>query len=106
VRIEVHGYSDASGPVQVRRRLSERRAQAVLDYLVGAGIDANRIVAVGHGAAVQPRPYAKDSYSVSSDGIELTLRDPALEAAAARVMSELAELLDPTYVLPLARLSP
>jgi hypothetical protein len=34
------------------------------------------------------------------------IKDPATDAAAQRVMWDLAELLDPTYVPPLARLSP
>jgi outer membrane protein OmpA-like peptidoglycan-associated protein len=106
VRIEIHGYTDASGPVQVRRRLSERRAQAALDYLVGAGVEASRIVAIGHGATAPRASNTTEQNRARNRRIEFTVRDPALEAAAARVMWDLAELLDPTYVPPLARLSP
>lgn len=49
--ITVHGYTDSTGPAAYNRKLSERRALAVARYLIQAGVDAARIVVVGHGDA-------------------------------------------------------
>jgi len=49
--IVIEGFTDSSGTPQVNQRLSERRATAVRDALVRGGIEPNRIVARGLGAA-------------------------------------------------------
>ncbi len=49
--IEIRGHSDASGPEPELMVLSLRRARAVLRYLSGAGIDQERMVAVGLGSS-------------------------------------------------------
>ncbi len=48
-RISVEGHTDATGTDQYNQQLSERRAQAVLQTLVGGGVDSTRITAVGFG---------------------------------------------------------
>jgi outer membrane protein OmpA-like peptidoglycan-associated protein len=47
----VVGYADRLGAAPYNQQLSERRAQAVMAYLVGEGIDANRIHDEGMGQA-------------------------------------------------------
>ncbi|HEX4870970.1 MAG TPA: OmpA family protein [Nevskiaceae bacterium] len=49
IKVEVGGHTDARGSEAYNQRLSEQRAQAVLDYLVAAGIDAGRLSAAGYG---------------------------------------------------------
>ncbi|MEI9902328.1 MAG: hypothetical protein WDN31_22130 [Hyphomicrobium sp.] len=44
--------------------------------------------------------------SAYSRRVEITVRDPGMASAARRVMWDLAELLDPTYVPAVAELSP
>jgi OmpA-OmpF porin, OOP family len=48
--IEVAGHTDAVGETAANQALSERRAQAVVDYLVKAGLPASRFSAVGYGS--------------------------------------------------------
>lgn len=48
-RIELGGYTDSDGTPQRNETLSRIRAQAVLDYLVAAGIAGDRLTAVGYG---------------------------------------------------------
>jgi outer membrane protein OmpA-like peptidoglycan-associated protein len=48
-RVSVVGHTDAVGPVAYNQRLSERRAAAAKDYLVGRGIPADQIDARGEG---------------------------------------------------------
>jgi len=47
--IHVTGHTDRIGSTKYNQKLSERRANAVRDYLVGKGIPADRIVAEGKG---------------------------------------------------------
>jgi OOP family OmpA-OmpF porin len=49
--VVVTGYTDRIGSEKYNQKLSERRANAVKDYLVGKGIAANRLSAVGKGKA-------------------------------------------------------
>lgn len=52
LRVEVAGHTDAVGAENYNQGLSERRARAVYDYLVGKGIDASRMVGpTGYGEA-------------------------------------------------------
>src|SRR5262249_8311742 len=46
--IEVGGHTDTDGEDAANQALSEKRAQAVVDYLVKAGLPANRFTAVGY----------------------------------------------------------
>jgi OOP family OmpA-OmpF porin len=52
--VEVAGHTDAVGSDAYNQFLSEKRAEAVKAYLVGRGVPANRINAVGYGES-QPR---------------------------------------------------
>ncbi len=49
VRVEVRGYTDDRGSEEYNIGLSERRAQAVFDFLVREGVDANRMIVRGYG---------------------------------------------------------
>jgi outer membrane protein OmpA-like peptidoglycan-associated protein len=49
VRIEIAGHTDNVGDKKVNKALSQKRADAVRDYLVSKGIDGARIKAVGYG---------------------------------------------------------
>ncbi len=48
--IEVAGYTDSDGDSAANQALSEKRAQAVVDYMVKAGLPASRFTAVGYGS--------------------------------------------------------
>ncbi len=47
--IHVVGHTDSVGSESYNQRLSERRAQSVVDYLAAQGIDRNRLFAIGRG---------------------------------------------------------
>ncbi len=49
IHLEIAAYTDSRGSDAYNLALSERRANAALDYLVAKGVDSNRIVAIGHG---------------------------------------------------------
>jgi outer membrane protein OmpA-like peptidoglycan-associated protein len=49
VRVEIRGYTDSVGSASLNRRLSQARAEAVAEYIVGKGIRASRVTAIGMG---------------------------------------------------------
>ncbi|AIV07400.1 MULTISPECIES: OmpA family protein [Vibrio] len=57
-QVEITGYTDSSGPAAYNQKLSERRAQSVADYLIAAGIDADRFTVTGMG---EENPVADNS---------------------------------------------
>ncbi len=54
-KIVVEGHTDSQGGATYNQGLSQRRAQAVRDYLVSQGVAADRVTAVGFGLT---RPIA------------------------------------------------
>ena len=50
--IEVQGHTDNVGKAEVNMNLSDKRAQAVRDYLVKKGVDASRMSAHGYGSTM------------------------------------------------------
>jgi len=51
LKIELHGYTDSKGDLQVNKNLSLKRVNKVRDYLIENGISPARITARGFGAA-------------------------------------------------------
>lgn len=69
ITIEISGHTDAYGRWDYNRTLSQKRAEAVKDYLTKKGIDPRRIKAVGYG---ESRPLA--SNDDEAEGRELNRR--------------------------------
>jgi outer membrane protein OmpA-like peptidoglycan-associated protein len=55
LRVEISGHTDSDGSEMYNLRLSQARAQAVVDYLVSRGISPSRLIAKGYG---ESRPVA------------------------------------------------
>lgn len=49
VKAEIQGHTDNVGDAAKNKALSQKRADAVMKYLVSKGIDASRLTAVGYG---------------------------------------------------------
>lgn len=47
--VTVEGFADPLGPTAFNRKLGQRRADAVLDFLVGNGMNAGQVRAVSYG---------------------------------------------------------
>jgi outer membrane protein OmpA-like peptidoglycan-associated protein len=58
VRVSVEGHADATGSAGQNQRLSQRRAEAVRDYLVRQGLAPEAATATGHGSS---RPMASNA---------------------------------------------
>jgi len=68
--IEVAGHTDADGDDAANQALSEKRAQAVVDYLVKAGLPAGRFTATGFGATQPLVPNDSDEGKAQNRRIE------------------------------------
>lgn len=54
-RIKLTGYADPIGATEYNKKLSQQRAEALREYLLGQGIDAGHIEVAGYGAAAPAR---------------------------------------------------
>jgi OOP family OmpA-OmpF porin len=48
-RLEIQGHTDNTGSLLINNRLSQARAESVVTFLSGNGIDQNRLLAKGYG---------------------------------------------------------
>lgn len=74
VSIEMSAHTDRKGSEEYNIALSERRAKSVVDYLVGKGINPNRLTWVGYGKS-RPKTVTKrinKEFPQFEEGAELT----------------------------------
>jgi OOP family OmpA-OmpF porin len=72
--LEIAGHTDADGDDHVNMALSERRAQAVADYLVKAGLPADRVHPVGYGETQPVASNDTDAGKAQNRRIEFMVR--------------------------------
>lgn len=63
-KIAVEGHTDSIGSNEINKKLSEKRAQSVADYLITAGILAERITVTGCG---KDKPVASNSTALGRE---------------------------------------
>src|SRR3954469_2531834 len=74
VNIEIAGHTDADGDDGFNQALSEKRAQAVVDYLVKAGLPADRFKAIGYGSLQPVAGNDTDEGKAQNRRIEFVVR--------------------------------
>jgi len=74
VTIEIEGHTDAEGIDERNQPLSERRAQAVADYLAQRGVPAERMKAIGYGASRPVAPNDTREGMARNRRIEFTVK--------------------------------
>jgi OOP family OmpA-OmpF porin len=72
--IEIAGHTDAEGEEAANMALSERRAQAVADYLARAGLPSSRFIAVGYGSTQPVASNETDEGKAQNRRIEFVVR--------------------------------
>jgi OmpA-OmpF porin, OOP family len=72
---EVAGHTDTDGDNASNQALSEKRAQAVVDYLVKAGLPASRFTAVGYGGTQPVATNDSDLGKAQNRRIEFLVRE-------------------------------
>jgi outer membrane protein OmpA-like peptidoglycan-associated protein len=68
MRIELSSHTDSKGTDEYNVKLSQMRAQSVVDYLKSKGINADRLVAKGYG---ESKPVATNE---TDEGRQLNRR--------------------------------
>jgi outer membrane protein OmpA-like peptidoglycan-associated protein len=71
VNIEVAGHTDSRGSDEYNMKLSQRRADAVRNYLVSKGIAADRLFAKGYGESQPVADNATDEGRFKNRRVEL-----------------------------------
>ena len=71
--VEIASHTDARGSAEYNKQLSQRRAQAVVDWLVQNGVPRSRLAAQGYGES-QPVNHCKDDYPCSEEEYKLNRR--------------------------------
>ena len=74
VRIAIEGHADIEGSNEYNQRLSVRRAEAVVAYLVKAGADARQLEAVGFGSSRPAAPNTTVGSRARNRRIEIVVR--------------------------------
>ncbi len=58
LKLEIQGHTDSTGSLAYNMKLSQKRAEAVMNYLIRAGVSPDRLRAVGYGPS---RPIASNA---------------------------------------------
>ena len=85
IKVEIACHTDSKGSDSYNQKLSQSRATAVLDYLLGKGIDASRMTAQGFGESMPVADNQTDEGREQNRRVELKIVDagPAPESAPA-----------------------
>ncbi len=68
LRIEIEAHTDSKGTDAYNMKLSQARAQAIVDYLVGRGIRSDRLTAKGYGESMPLEPNVLPDGTDNPDG--------------------------------------
>jgi outer membrane protein OmpA-like peptidoglycan-associated protein len=74
LKVEISGHTDSKGDAAYNQKLSEERAQAVVDNLAAAGIDPARMKAAGYGKTQPVSANKKASGKDNPEGRQLNRR--------------------------------
>jgi len=73
LRIRVEGHTDSVGADDYNLRLSQARAESVVKYLIGQGIDPNRLEARGYGESMPLADNATPEGRAKNRRVEFTI---------------------------------
>lgn len=80
--VSVEGHTDNTGTAEHNMKLSEQRAQNVLDFLVKQGIEAKRLSAKGYGMTMPVADNATKEGRQKNRRVDLVIKDTALNQPA------------------------
>ena len=80
-RVEIQGHTDSRAPDDYNKDLSQRRANAVMKYLVDNGIAAERLIAIGFGEEQMINPNAEtEEDHAANRRVQFLIREAADDA--------------------------
>ncbi len=71
VKIEISAHTDSKGSDDYNLSLSQKRAESVVTYLVNAGIDPLRLIAMGYGETVPVADNSSDEGAAKNRRVEM-----------------------------------
>jgi OOP family OmpA-OmpF porin len=74
-KISIEGHTDDDGKASYNKKLSQKRADSVMKYLVEHGVDAARLTAVGHGEDIPMVPNDTDENKEKNRRVEFIIVD-------------------------------
>jgi len=80
--VVIEGYTDSRGSSKKNQALSEQRAQAVSDFLIGQGVPADRIRSVGKGASSPIASNANANGRAQNRRVEIVLENAPATAGS------------------------
>ncbi|PMR74702.1 OmpA family protein [Billgrantia endophytica] len=72
-RVNIDGHTDSTGDAGYNQRLSERRAEAVGNYLTQSGVSRNRLYMTGYGMTQPVASNANEEGRAQNRRVEITL---------------------------------
>ena len=72
--VEISGHTDSQGDDDYNKKLSERRANAVVEYLVKRGIASDRLKATGFGETKSVSTNDTEEGRANNRRVEMTVR--------------------------------
>lgn len=72
-RVNIAGHTDSTGSTSYNQRLSERRAEAVGNYLAQSGVTRNRLQMTGYGPSQPVASNASEEGRAQNRRVEITL---------------------------------
>lgn len=73
VRVQVEGHASSEGRVEHNNKLSQKRADAVVNFLVAHGVPRDRLTAKGFGSSVPVADNATESGRVANRRVEFVV---------------------------------
>ncbi|MEE4241226.1 MAG: OmpA family protein [Desulfopila sp.] len=73
VTAEIHGHTDSIGTEAYNQKLSERRAQAVINYLIKKGVEPSRLASKGFGESSPVAPNTTPAERQKNRRVEVEL---------------------------------
>lgn len=74
IKIEISGHTDDVGADAFNKDLSQKRAQAVVDYLLKANVEKSRLIAVGYGETKPLQPNTNEANRAKNRRIEFKIK--------------------------------
>ena len=75
IKVWVTGHTDSVGDREYNIRLSQQRADVVIEYLVGKGMDRARLTAIGFGYSQPVADNATEEGRAKNRRIEFRVRE-------------------------------
>ena len=82
IKIRIEGHTDSDGNAKYNRQLSKKRAKSVMEYLVKAGINENRMSASGYGEEMPIASNDSDEGKEKNRRVEFTIIERAKPVGA------------------------